>query len=226
MKSYVPPPPTLPAGSPVWAYVRDNGVADHPLTADDQRAEIEAYCAEHGLHLTQVFTDSAKCGTNPHQREGFLTLLKQAADPTLRPKGLLVFELARFGRRVVETALYKAKLQADGIVIHSLTEGTDPGLERHLYQALLEQIRQGKRVLFPHSGERVRRVVMTQPARGDVPAKVFAYKQVTDKVNQDGTPREVKRFIPDPETATFVKLIWKMRAEGKSLGEIGEEDEK
>lgn len=226
MKSYVPPPATLLPGSPVWAYIRDNGVADNPLTVDDQRAEIEVYCAAHGLHLTQVFADRAKSGANTHQRAGFLAMLERAADPPSCPKGLLLFNFSRFSRNLEDAILWKAKLQADGIVIHSLKEGTDQGLEGPLFQALLEQVRQGKRIPLPHTGERVRRVVYGRPARGDVPAQVFAFKQVTVEVDQDGSPRKVKRLIPDPESATFAKLLWKIRAEGKSLGEIGEGDEK
>jgi hypothetical protein len=57
---YSPPPPGLPAGARVWAYLRDSGGPSQDQSVDQQEQEVIAYCKRHNLAL-------AGCRRNPRK---------------------------------------------------------------------------------------------------------------------------------------------------------------
>lgn len=110
---------SLPHGSNVWAYLRNN-CEDEELA--QQQAKIEAYCALHRLNLVKVFVDTAKSGTSLKRRSGILELLDQVDVPDQRPDGLLITDISRLGRKAKDISFIASKLHRQEIVIHSLKE--------------------------------------------------------------------------------------------------------
>ena len=56
---YSHPPPSLPAGSSIWAYSRDSGGTFQDRSVTQQESEIINYCKQHSLTPTKVFRDIA-----------------------------------------------------------------------------------------------------------------------------------------------------------------------
>lgn len=121
MKTYCIPPSTLPPGSTVWAYLRDNGVQSEERSVVQQRMEIDAYCMLHGLNLVKVFVDIAKSGANLSGRSVILEMINLIDDPDQCPNGLLMIDINRLGRSQKDVSLIVSKLRKQRIVIHSLS---------------------------------------------------------------------------------------------------------
>lgn len=113
---------TLPEGSTVWAYVRDNGVQDKDKGVTQQRNTIEAYCKLQGLKLEKVFEDVAKSGASLTGRNGIQELLALVGDPNQHPVGVLIVDVNRLGRNIHDVSRIVSKIRKQGIVIHSLSE--------------------------------------------------------------------------------------------------------
>jgi DNA invertase Pin-like site-specific DNA recombinase len=221
MPDYIPPPPTLPPGSRVFAYLRDSGGREQEQSVIQQRADITTYCEKHGLFLERVFADVARSGGSTKGRDQFTTMIDTAADPQARPAGLLVWNLSRFSRDVDDSAFYKAFLRRLGVVIHSLTDHIPEGLAGRILESVkdysnadyLDQLKvQIKRALETN--------VRAGYAEGGFPPRGYLAEKVTIGRKRDGNPRIVSRWIPDPELFPLAVLAWKLRAQGKPYAEI------
>jgi site-specific DNA recombinase len=221
MPDYIPPPPTLPPGSRVFAYLRDSGGREQEQSVIQQRADITTYCEKYGLFMERVFSDIARSGGSTKGRDQFTAMIDTAADPTTRPAGLLVWNLSRFSRDVDDAAFYKAFLRRLGVVIHSLTDHIPEGLAGRILESVkdysnadyLDQLKvQIKRALETN--------VRAGYAEGGYPPRGYLAEKVTIGRKRDGNPRVVSRWIPDPELFPLAVLAWKLRAQGKPYAEI------
>ena len=220
---YIPPPPTLPPGSRVFAYLRDSGGRDQEQSVSQQRADIAAYCKQYGLYLDPeyIFADVARSGGTTKGRDQFEAMLAAAADPQTRPVGLLVWSLSRFSRDVDDSAFYKAFLRRLGVVIHSLIDNIPEGLAGRI----LESVKDFSNAdLLEQMGIQIKRALETNVrngyAAGGFAPKGYLAEKVTIGKKRDGTPRIVSRWIPDPDLFPLAVLAWKLRSQGKGYGEI------
>jgi site-specific DNA recombinase len=189
---YISPPSSLPPGSRVWAYLRDSGGREQEQSVKQQKDDIAAYCQKYGLFLDRVFSDIARSGGSIKGRDDFTAMIAVAADPQLRPAGLLLWNLSRFSRDVDDSAFYKAMLRHYGIIIHSLTDPIPEGLAGRILENVkdfsnadyLEQLRvQIKRALETN--------VRNGYAEGGFPPKGYKAEKVTIGEKRDHTPRIV-----------------------------------
>src|SRR5687767_3347815 len=114
---YSPPPPGLPPGSHVWAYLRDSGGPRQGESIDQQEQEVKAYCNRYGLVLTRIFRDEARSGGSDVGRDEFMVMVDAITDKTLRPQGLIIWDFARFARNEIDSSYYKASIRKLGIQI-------------------------------------------------------------------------------------------------------------
>src|SRR5512145_2093924 len=138
MNSYFPPPPTLPADSKVWAYVRST--TDQEDGTAGQQAEIESFCQQYGLQLTQDFADH---GSSAADSPALQTMLEKSRHPDLLPTGLLIWASHRLARDLKEALRVQHALQGNGLVIHSLT---DPVITREAFDAVISLWQEEMRV--------------------------------------------------------------------------------
>jgi len=64
----------------------------------DQKKALEAYAAEHGLHLVKFYIDDAISGTSTLGRRAFQQMIGDAESPTRRFDIIVVYDVKRFGR--------------------------------------------------------------------------------------------------------------------------------
>src|SRR5262245_11646938 len=119
---YAPPPPGLPAGARVWAYLRDSGGPSQERSVDQQEQEVKTYCKKYGLVLVRIFRDVARSGGSTTGRVEFLEMIDLSDEEASRPQAILIWNFARFARNLREAQFYKSQLRLKGIIIHSITD--------------------------------------------------------------------------------------------------------
>lgn len=218
MNTYCPPPSSLPAGSVVWAYVRDNGVADNYLTTTYQLAEIEAYCALHGLHLAQVFVDEGLGGFHTKNRPGFLAMFAQISDPALHPQAVLVYDLSRFGRNSHRLLHYIHCLTEVEIKLFSLMEGEG---YRSSLLSLFDLICETVRKASHRKGISTCVLIKPQNLLMKTPL-VLGYRKITAKnLTNDSLPH-TNQWQLDLEVKEIIETIFSLFAQGIKIEEITE----
>jgi len=218
---YITPPPDLVPGSIVWAYLRDSGGDSQEQSVGQQRAEVSDYCHRHGLALGHVLADVAKSGGSVVGRDAFNDLIEMTSDPNLRPAGVLLWNFARFARNLDDSGYYKALLRKRGIVVHSLTDPIPDGPYGRAVETLIDISNEEKRRQTGRDVKRALAALTRQGfAPGGTPPRGYIAEHVVIGTKRDGQPRRVSRWVPDPKLWEFVQMAWRMRAEGKTYGEI------
>jgi len=89
----------------------------------DQKKALEAYAAEHGLHLVKFYIDDAISGTSTLGRRAFQQMIGDAESPTRRFDIIVVYDVKRFGRiDNDEAGYYRYKLRTHGVEVHYVSE--------------------------------------------------------------------------------------------------------
>jgi DNA invertase Pin-like site-specific DNA recombinase len=222
MSNYFAPPKKLDPGSVVWAYVRDSGGEAQEQSVPQQIEVIQEFCIHYRLNLAHVFKDVAKSGGSVAGREAFLDMVDMSNHAEWRPKGLIIWNFARFGRDMIDAMFYKALLRRRDIVIHSLTDQIPEGAQGLVFETMLDYANQEKREQTSRDTKRGLRFITREGyACGGFPPRGYkAVKEAPFGKKRDGNDREVSRWVPDPELWELVKLAWLMRAEGKTYAEI------
>ncbi len=214
MPDYMPPPSALPAGSSVWVYLRDSGGYSQELSVQQQRQEAEAYAQVFGLIIRHTFADIARSGTSVVGRDDFNDMIDMFGDPGLRPKGLLLWNFARFARELDDASYYKSLIRKQGTVIHSLTDPIPEGDYGRIIETFIDITNAEKSRQTSRDVKRALRALTRQGyACGGFPPCGYKAEAVVIGMKRDGSPRKVSRWVPDPETWDLVQLAWKLRAQ-------------
>lgn len=221
MSEYISPPSTLPAGSLVWAYLRDSGGVAQEQSTGQQEKEIVAYCQRYNLVLVRVFSDVAKSGGSTDNRDHFNAMIDATKNEQDRPAGLLIWNFARFSRDVDDSDYFKATLRRRDIVIHSLTDPIPEGPWSRVVEKIIDIANEEKRRQTSRDVKRsLSDLARKGYASGGFPPRGYKAEKVVIGEKRDHQPRVVSRWVPDPELWDLVKLAWRMRAEGRAYGEI------
>lgn len=218
---YSPPPPGLPAAARVWAYLRDSGGPSQDQSIDQQEQEIRAYCKRYSLVLIKIFRDVARSGGSISGRDEFMAMIDHSEDELIRPRGLLIWNFARFSRDYDDFVFYKATLKKRGIIVHSLTDQIPVDdyagriVETVIGLANEEKSRQASR-----EAKRGLKSLVSKGYSPGLPPRGYVGIKVTIGERNDHTPRIVSKWEPDPVLSEYVKIAWQLRAQGKSYQEI------
>lgn len=224
MPDYIIPPTNLFPGCTVWAYLRDSGGDGQEQSVPQQKEEISEYCKRHRLILAHVFSDTAKSGGSVEGREAFEDMLDMSSDPDLRPRGVLLWNFARFSRDLDDSSYYKALLRKRGIVVHSLTDPIPEGVYGRVVETFIDIANEEKRRQTARDVKRALAALVRQGySPGGTPPRGYISVPVEIGKKRDGSARVVSRWDPDPELWDLAKIAWNMRAEGRSLQEITRE---
>jgi DNA invertase Pin-like site-specific DNA recombinase len=229
---YSPPPPGLPAGSRVWAYLRDSGGPSQDQSVGQQENEIIAYCKRHDLSLVRVFRDVAKSGGSTIRRDDFMAMIDQSEDESRRPDALLIWNFARFARDYNDFVFYKATLHKRGVIVHSLTDQIPADdFAGRVMETIISLANEEKR---RQTSKDVKRGLKSLVNRGKdsapgaqpegfapgTPPRGYRAIPVLIGERRNGIPHYVSKWEPDPVLSEYVRLAWQLRAEGKSYREI------
>lgn len=223
MSDYInPPPPSLPTGSTVIAYLRDSGGPNQEESIGQQERVITEYCKKYGLVLMRIYAETAS-GRAAKNRKSFLEMYQAivGSHADLRPRGLLLWSYSRFSRNVVQFNRYLYSLLDIGLIVHSLTEQIPEGLSGQMVLSI---------TAYTHAkfsedlGKNIKRgindMVTAGYCNGGKPPKGYIAVRDYKGTRRNGQERTGLKWKLDPELSPLVVLAWKMRAQGKSYGEI------
>ncbi len=220
--NYSPPPPGLPAGASVWAYLRDSGGPSQEQSVNQQEQEIIAYCKRYGLALVRApFRDVARSGGSVIGRDEFMSMIDLSEDVKTRPKAVLIWNFARFTRDYNDFVYYKATLNKRGVILHSLTDQIPiDDFAGRIVETVISLANEEKRRQTSRDVRRGLKSLVTKGYSPGVPPRGYIAVKVTIGEKRDGVPRVVSKWEPDPVLSEYVRMAWQMRAQAKSYREI------
>jgi site-specific DNA recombinase len=120
-------------------YARFSSHNQREESIDAQVRACMEYAQKRGYHVVEVYSDSAKTGTNA-DRERFQQMIRDS-DRRLF-KYLIIHKLDRFSRDKYDSAIYKRKLKQNGVIIRSVLENLDDSPESVILESVLEGFNQ------------------------------------------------------------------------------------
>ena len=208
-------------GDPVVAYLRDSGHDDQELSVAQQEAAIRAWCADHGLILTRVFTDAAAPGSSTIGRAEFRAMISHFHAPDCADRGVIIWKFNRFARDIDDAQFFKADLRRRGFIVHSLHDSVPDGLDGRFFEAAIDWM--NARYLEDLSADIKRGLHHLVDQYGGMPGnppKGFKRQIFELGRHRDGQLRQAARWVPDPDMIDTIRLAWKMRAGGLGYGSI------
>jgi site-specific DNA recombinase len=212
----------------VWLYFRDSG-GDTQDTASQEDYGL-AYCEHYKLRIDHVFKDAAISGESVTKRDEF-GLMIELAHTSARPlvDGIIYWDTKRFARNQIDSQFFKSDLRRRGYKLISLSDNIPEGEMGILYEAFLEWKAQKDRDDISKDSIRgLAFIVGMKDANGNYlsiapgrpPTFFRGEKYDTGLRRNDGRPRIVQRWVPDPETWEKGKLVFQMRSERASYKDI------
>ena len=122
-------------GNTAALYARFSSDNQREESIDAQIRACREYAKNNGLEVVNVYTDSAKTGTNSN-REGFQKMIADSAKREFRY--IIVHKLDRFARNRYDSAVCKRQLQMNGVSVLSVIENLADSAEGRMMEAVLE----------------------------------------------------------------------------------------
>lgn len=193
-------------------YVRVStvGQAVDGVSLEAQRARIQAYCLAHGFTLGALHVDAGISGKRMDTRPGLQAAIAEACR---RKAPLVVYSLSRLARSTKDAIAISERLDKAGADLVSLSENIDTtSAAGKMVFRMLAVLAEFERDLV---SERTKTALAHLKSKG---------RRVSGKIpfgfdlDADG-----KGLVPNPEEQAALALIRQLRAEGKSLRQIGRE---
>jgi DNA invertase Pin-like site-specific DNA recombinase len=224
MSQYIyDPPPTLPAGSVVIAYVRDSGGPNQEESRGQQHRVLMDYCKKHGLVLQHIYSETAS-GRRTKKRDQFLEMFNSimTCPVEARPRALLLWAYSRFSRDVIDFNYFLNGILRQGVIVHSLTEQIPEGLTGQILLSFKAYKNADYSIELSNQIKRgiADRVTAGYNNGGTPPKGYLIVRECHDSRRSNGSTRIGVKWEVDPELAPLVKLAWELKAQGKGYGAI------
>ncbi|MGN0613582.1 MAG: recombinase family protein [Porcipelethomonas sp.] len=194
------------------AYIRVSTDDQVEYSPDSQLKAIRDYARRNDMILPEefVFMDEGISGRKAEKRPQFMKMIGTAK---IKPKQfdvILLWKFSRFARNREDSIVYKSMLRKQcGIDVISVSEQLGEDKTSILIEALIEAMDEYYSI---NLAEEVRRGMTEKANRGEVvSAPPFGY-DVVDNV-----------FVPNPENAPVVKMIFEKYLNGQGCLEIAKE---
>lgn len=116
-------------------YARYSSQNQREESIEAQVRACQEYAKRTGLQIVDIYTDSAKTGTNA-ERENFQRMIDDSSK--CKFKYVIIHKLDRFSRDRYDSVTYKRKLKMNGVVLRSVLENLDGSPESQILESLLE----------------------------------------------------------------------------------------
>ena len=194
------------------AYIRVSTEDQVEYSPDSQLKAIRDYARKNDMILPEefIFVDEGISGRKAAKRPEFMKMIGTAK---IKPKQfdvILLWKFSRFARNREDSIVYKSMLRKQcGIEVISISEQLSEDKTSILIEALIEAMDEYYSI---NLAEEVRRGMTEKAQRGEVVSTPpFGY-DVKDNV-----------FVPNPETAPIVKMIFNKYLSGRGCLEIAKE---
>lgn len=188
-------------------YARYSSEKQTEQSIEGQLRVCHEFAQKKGFNVIHEYIDRALTGTNDN-RPSFQQMIADSAKQTF--DYVLVYKLDRFSRNKYDNAVYKHKLQLNGVKVISATEPISNTPEGALMEGLLEMFAE---MYIKDLSEKVKRGMKESVLKGNfIGGRVlFGYRV------------ENKKVIKNEEQSKIVKKIYKDYVGGKSKKQIIEE---
>lgn len=191
------------------AYIRVSTLDQAEYSPESQLRAIRDYALHHGLRLPDhlIFVDEGISGRSAQRRPEFLRMIALARTRPRPFDVILLWKYSRFARSREDSVVYKALLRREcGIQVVSVSEPVGQDKLSVLIEAMIEAMDEYYSL---NLSEEVRRGMAEKHSRGEpVSAPPLGYRM------QKG------RFVPDPEHAETVRMVYRMFLGGESASGI------
>jgi site-specific DNA recombinase len=179
-----------------------------------QEGELRTRAEKDGWTVHEVFSDPAESGrlSDRPAFQRMMALSKQAPPPFSR---IYLWDIRRFGRNRIESAVFKQRLRSRGIEIVYLKENIDDTATGRLIEGIMESIAEYESYNIAEDTRRGHREITR---RGYYHGGAPPFGLRVKVINEGG--KERKGLEPDPERAHLVAWMYEQRLAGKSPGAI------
>lgn len=194
------------------AYIRVSTEDQVEYSPDSQLKAIRDYARKNDMILPEefIFVDEGISGRKAAKRPEFMKMIGTAK---IKPKQfdvILLWKFSRFARNREDSIVYKSMLRKQcGIEVISISEQLGEDKTSILIEALIEAMDEYYSI---NLAEEVRRGMTEKAQRGEVVSTPPLGYDVKDNV-----------FVPNPETAPIVKMIFNKYLSGRGCLEIAKE---
>ena len=162
------------------------------------------YAERHNLNIVNEYIDRALTGTNDH-RPAFQQMIEDSKKQQF--EFILVYKLDRFSRSKYDNAIYKHKLQQNGVKVISATESISNTPEGELMEGLLEMFAE---MYVKDLRQKVKRGMRESMIKGNYLGGhvLYGYKVVD------------KKILIDEDKAPAIRYLFEEYAKGRPLRKI------
>lgn len=191
----------------VALYMRYSSNKQTEQSIEGQRRECMAFANRSGLVIVKEYIDRATSAyKDTEKRTSFLTMIKDASQHMF--DAVLVWKLDRFSRNEYDFARYSYALKQAGVKIISATEPLD---DANPAMIITRKMLEGFAEYYSMD--------LSQKAKRGM------YESATKKQVLGGPPplglmSVNKKYVPDPNTAPIVKMMFEDYASGMTLMEV------
>ncbi|MCL2501492.1 MAG: recombinase family protein [Defluviitaleaceae bacterium] len=186
-------------------YARYSSNTQTELSIEGQLKVCREYAEHNGFSVAREYIDRAISGKTANNRPDFNMMLADSYHGEF--EAVLVYQLDRFARSRLDSALCKAQLRLNGVRVISAKETISDDASGILMEALLEGIAE---YYICELSQKVRRGLEINAAKG----------LYTGAGVPTGYKIANKRFIIDTSTAPIVKRIFDMYLSDHGITEI------
>lgn len=187
-------------------YARYSSEKQQDISIDGQIRVCKEYAAREGYTVVDIYTDRALSASHDvEKRSAFQQMFRDAAKGKF--DAVIVYKLSRFARNRYDSAIYKSKLRKSGVKLVSANEPISDTPEGALIEGIFESLDEFySRNLAQDVSRGMHENAAKGLSTGGVPP--FGYQIVN------------KKFEINPATASAVRMVFEMYAEGKTAEAI------
>ena len=183
-------------------------------SVDAQVKECRAWAERNGYVVIRVFIDRARSG-RASDRPDFQEMMDAAADPQCEFQVVLVWRFSRFFRDRLESAFHKNRLRKNGVGVVSINEPVEDTAVGRLTEGVLEAIDGFQSEII---GEDVSRGKRHLAGLGFFCGRQAPFGMTRIEVTDDDGKTRYK-LAPDPITGPYVRRLFDLGLEGKTVGQ-------
>lgn len=196
----------------VVIYPRFSSVRQNETSIEAQLQECYRFCEQNHFTVVGEYIDRATSAKTDDRPE-FQRMINDSAKGLF--EGIVVYQLDRFARNRYDSAIYKALLKKNGVLVFSAKENIGEGASSIVVEGVLESIAEYYSVEL---GQKVDRNMRLNASKGYFNGGFVPLGFKLSTIKFDTYTK--KKFEIDNETAPIVKEIFEMRAGGSYIMEI------
>ena len=208
------PAPNKPKSNRAYIYARRSSPGQNELSEVGQFHDMEKYLADNGLVNAGEFEDVGT-GLSTDHRRGFLKMIDSALDPD-NDIGHIVFpDLSRLSRSKVDPHIYLAMLDEADITVHSVRDGKRSDTDDIAWDIKISlNNKQSSDISFLSLRGQRDAIAAGYACSSKIP---YGYKRGW----VEGSKGQLHPiYLPHEVHADHVRMMYRMRDEGRRTGEI------